>query len=395
LLYNQRVSEKDKEEVMKKGLFLFLVGVVVSVYAKTATSPAPASVGMKSPKNIILLIGDGFGVSHLSVRVLSGSEVWKRFSFTGLMTTYAEDALVTDSAAGGTALSTGKRTRNGFIAMSPTGEVLPTLMEYAKKTKKATGLVVTCTVTHATPAVFYAHENSRANENAIALWITNETMDIMVGGGLSYFGYRFTNEDMVAKYNEWAGVQTNMVSLAQWMAYRGWRVVSNTTDFFALQKQRRVLALLSSGALPYVAQGRTNSLGELTAKAIELLAGETNGFVLMVEGSQIDWASHDNNVTNLLPEMVDFETAVEAALAFAQKDKNTLVVVTADHETGGLSIPGGVREKFVLVNFSSKDHTAAMVPILAYGPGSDYFTGILNNTEVGQELIELVQVRQK
>ncbi|MFN4215854.1 MAG: alkaline phosphatase [Brevinematales bacterium] len=379
---------------MKKFFLFVLLGMVGGMYAKTGVSSVQVTSGLKGPKNIILLIGDGFGVSHLSVRVLSGAEVWKKFSFTGLVTTYADDALVTDSAAGGTALSTGRRTRNGFIAMGPTGEILPTLMEYAKKNKKATGLVVSCTVTHATPAVFYAHGSSRANENALALWVTNETMDIMVGGGLSYFGYCFTNEDMVAKYNGWAGVQTNMVSLAQWMAYRGWRVVSNTTDFLALQKQKRVLALLSYGALPYVAQGRTNSLGELTAKAIELLGEGTDGFVLMVEGSQIDWASHDNNLTNLLSEMVDFETAVEVAMAFAQKDKNTLVVVTADHETGGLSIPGGVREKFVRVNFSSKDHTAAMVPILAYGPGSEYFTGILNNTEVGQKLIEFVQTKE-
>ncbi|MCX7882778.1 MAG: alkaline phosphatase [Brevinematales bacterium] len=378
---------------MKKFWVLLGVAFCVSLYAKTGKQGSPEQTKSVLPKNIILLIGDGFGVSHLSVRVLLGSSVWKQFSFVGLMATYAEDNLVTDSAAGGTALSTGFGTKNGFIAMSSTGEKLTTVMEYAKKRKKATGLVVTSTVTHATPAVFYAHESSRANENAIALWVTNETMDVMVGGGLSYFGYRFTNEEMVKAYSAWAGVETNSISLAQWMAYRGWKVVSQPGDFFALQKERKILALLAYGALPSVAQGRTYSLGELTSKALELLSQETNGFFLMVEGSQIDWACHDNNVTNLFPEMADFETAVEVALDFAKKDKNTLVVVTADHETGGLALLGGVREKFIRVTFASKDHTAALVPILAYGPGADGFTGLLENTGVGQKLIELVQRR--
>jgi len=377
---------------MKKAVIGLGMCLVLSLFAKTVSGQGGAPAGGSRPKNIILLIGDGFGLPHLSVQVLSGGEdLWRQFSATALMTTYSEDNLVTDSAAGGTALATGRRTRNGFIAMSASGEVLPTLMEYAKKQKKATGLVVTCTVTHATPAVFYAHENSRANENAIALWVTNGTMDVMVGGGLSYFGYRFTNEEMLLAYEKWSGVRTNFVSLANWMAYRGWKVVSNVSDFYGVQKDRKVLALLAYGALPYVAQGRTNTLGELVTKTIEILSRETNGFVLMVEGSQIDWACHDNNVTNLFAEIKDFQTAVEAALAFARQDGHTLVVVTADHETGGVAIPGGMKDRFVRVTFSTKDHTAAMVPVLAYGPGAEVFAGILNNTEVGQRLIRYVE----
>ncbi len=376
-----------------KRMFVFMsmsMMMVMVGYAQTSGKTTPAQVSPK-PKNIILLIGDGFGVSHLSSRVLMEKSVWKRFPRVAFVTTYSENSLVTDSAAGGTALSTGYKTRNGSIAVSPTGEPLPTLMEYAKKRGKATGLVVTCTVTHATPAVFYAHEDSRANENAIALWVTNETMDLMIGGGLSYFGYRFTNESMVSRYNQWAGEGTNFVSLVNWMAYRGWKVVSNVSDLFQVKGTKKVLGLLAYGALPYVAQGRTNSLGELTAKALELLSTEKNGFVLMVEGSQIDWASHDRNVTNLIPEMEDFEQAVEVALAFAEKEKNTLVVITADHETGGVSLSGGVKGKFVRIDFSSKDHTAAMVPLLVYGPGMEEFAGIMDNTDVGQKLIQFVK----
>ncbi|URA09463.1 alkaline phosphatase [Thermospira aquatica] len=375
---------------MRKICVLWFMTMVVLGHAQGANKTGSSQVSMK-PKNIILLIGDGFGVSHLSSRLLIEKNIWKHFPRLALMTTFAENNLVTDSAAGGTALATGFKTKNGFIAVSPTGESLPTLMEYAKKKGKATGLVVTCTVTHATPAVFYAHESSRANENAIALWVTNETIDLMIGGGLSYFGYRFTNEAMVTHYNQWAGEGTNFVSLANWMTYRGWKVVSNVSDLSQVKGTTKVLGLLAYGHLPYVAQGRTNSLGELTAKALELLSREKNGFVLMVEGSQIDWASHDNNVTNLIPEMEDFEQAVEVALAFAEKDKNTLVVVTADHETGGVSLPGGIKGKFVRLNFSSKDHTAAMVPVLTYGPGMEEFSGILDNTEVGQKLIQFVK----
>lgn len=375
---------------------VIIIGLVLVLPCWAQTKPKSSAIpSVVRPKNIILLIGDGMGVTHLSALVLSqeSGSVWQRFSKASLMTTYAEDNLITDSAAGGTALSTGKRTRNGFIAISPTGEVLPTLMEYAKKKKKATGLVVTSTVTHATPAVFYAHESSRANENSIALWITNETMDLMIGGGLSYFSHRFTNEAMVTAYNQWRGEGTNFVSLADWMTYRGWRVVSNISALMSTYGTPRVFGLLAYGALPYVAQGRTNSLGELTAKAIELLSSSSAGFVLMVEGSQIDWASHDNNTTNLLPELKDFESAVEVAMRFAEKDSNTLVVVTADHETGGLAITGGIREKFLRLSYVSKDHTAAMAPLLVYGPGDTRFSAIMNNTEVGQILIDLVEGR--
>jgi alkaline phosphatase len=157
----------------------------------------------------------------------------------------------------------------------------------------------------------------------------------------------------------------------------------------------KLAGLLAKGDMPKAAEGRMGMLREMTMKAIETLSKNKNGFVLMVEGSMIDWGAHARDIDYTIAETIDFDDAVGAALEFAMADGKTLVVVTADHETGGLTLTGGdIASKTVVTNFSSNDHTATMVPIFSYGPGAERFSGIHENTFFYNEFVELLGLKK-
>jgi alkaline phosphatase len=388
----------------KSKFLLLIVLLFFSLYsisqAKTTSSEVKKS---EKPKNIILLIGDGMGVGHVSAYYLANTNSsFAKFKKIGLVSTYAYgNEFVTDSAAGGTALSTGNKTRNGFIAMSPDGEYLETVSEVAKKNGKVNGIVVTCTVTHATPAVFYSHVSSRANENQIATFLTNGTIDFVVGGGLSYFSSKSKSSLTDTSTNESESEYSKMypsdapnqeVDLLSIMASKGYVIVTNYNEFKNLDTKtfKKVLALLEPNHLPSALSGRKISLGEMLEKGLEVLSKNKKGFFIMVEGSQIDWESHGNNAKGIMAEMNDFDSAINVALEFAKTNGETLVIVTADHETGGVGVIGGVVNKSTTLRFVSKDHTAELVPIFSYGPGSELFEGIIDNTYIGQTLKKLV-----
>ncbi|MGC8964056.1 MAG: alkaline phosphatase [Brevinematia bacterium] len=355
-------------------------------------------LGKKSsvkPKNIIIMIGDGMGLGAVSYYYLVNTNAnIAKFRNISLMNTYSYDALVTDSAAGGTALSTGYKTKNGYISISPEGNYLKTLMEWSKERGKANGIVVTCTITHATPAVFYSHVISRKSEDEISFFLTNGIVDVIFGGGLSYFlpNVYSSNKDYESSTNSSEGEYK--ISLIDTMVSKGYSLITNYDGFYNYQATgfEKVLGLLDLNHLPSAVSGnRKVSLAQMTKKAIDILSKSKEGFVLMVEGSQIDWEAHNNNSKGLFAEMEDFDEAVGVALDFAQRDRNTLVIVTADHETGGVYLVSGVVGKLVVSRFASKDHTGSLVPLFSYGVGSDLFKGIMDNTQVGDLLIDLVK----
>ncbi len=385
---------------------LFIVLLFFSVYsigqAKTISSEAKK---IAKPKNVILLIGDGMGIGHVSAYYLANTNSsFAKFKKVGLVSTYAYgNEFVTDSAAGGTAISTGSKTRNGFIAMSPDGQYLETVSEVAKKNGKANGIVVTCTVTHATPAVFYAHVTSRTNENEIATFLTNEIIDFIAGGGLSYFLSKgskvssvtnISTNEVESEYSKMypSATPNQEIDLLGIMASKGYAIITNYNEFKNLDTKtfKKVLALLEPNHLPSAINGRQISEGEMLEKALEVLSKNKKGFFIMVEGSQIDWESHGNNAKGIIAEMRSFDSAINVALEFAKTNKETLVIVTSDHETGGVGIIGGVVNKSTTLRFVSKDHTAELVPIFSYGPGSELFEGIMDNTYIGQTLKKLV-----
>jgi alkaline phosphatase len=338
--------------------------------------------GQDLPKNIILFIGDGMGVAHVTAGMTVGGTLnLERCTTGGHLTTHSSDRYITDSAAGATAMSTGVKTYNGAISVSPSGETLKTVLEYAEDTGKTTGLVATCRITHATPACFAAHIDDRDKEDLIAEQLVQSQVDVVFGGGMAYF---------LPASEEGSERKDEKNLIAQWQKTH--KIIQNPREFRNLGTESRVVGLFAMDDPPR-AHKRKISLSEMTQKAIQILSKNEKGFFLMVEGSQIDWEAHDNDSKYLIQEMIDFDLAVGVGLDFAESDGQTLIVVTADHETGGYTVEGGSVEqrKITRADFTTTSHTGEMVPLFSFGPGSQRFGGIHDNTFVGITLIEMVK----
>lgn len=322
---------------MKKSFFRKLVSLALMMAffagALTFGSFNAAKADDGKAKNVILLIGDGMGYAHVTAaRLAQGKKLhMDQIKTTGTMTTASANSIVTDSAAAGTAMATGFKTNNGMISVTPDGKSLKTILEAAREKAKATGLVSTTRITHATPAVFAAHVPDRDDETTIADQMLKADVDVLLGGGKSYFvpesagGKRKDNRDLTAEAKT-----------------RGYTVVS-TKDELAAVNGGKVLGLFNKSHLNYEVDRdltKEPSLAEMTTKAISLL-DKNKGFFLMVEGGRIDHAAHANDPAGVYGDTLAFDTAVNVALDYAEKNKDTMVIVTADHETGGLIIGAG------------------------------------------------------
>jgi alkaline phosphatase len=330
------------------------------------------------PKNIIIFIGDGMGVAQLyaGMTVSKKSFSLEKFPYSGLSKTFSADNYITDSAAGGTAIACGIKTKNGMIGVTPDGNPVSSILEIAHKNNVGTGVISTSSITHATPASFIAHNSGRGNYEDIAKDFLNGTADVFIGGGEDHFRTRKDGVDLTVELKN-----------------KGYDVVYNIEDLKKTESSK-IAGLLAKVHMPKASEGRAGMLEEMTKKAITTLNRNKNGFILMVEGSMIDWGAHEQNTDYVTSETVDFDAAVEVARAFAEADGNTLVVVTADHETGGMTLNGGnMAENKVTAKFSGGDHTAVMVPIFSYGPGAEKFAGIHDNTFFFKNFMNLLQLK--
>ena len=354
---------------MKKTFFFFVLIVSTVIFAGTP----------KFPKNIIIMIGDGMGVSQVTISILTNSNsTFKRFPITGFSITCSADKLKTDSAAGGTALACGETTNNGSLGVDRSGKPIHSILDLAKQKKLSTGVVVTSEIVNATPAAFLGHTTNRHESELLATQFTESETDIVIGGGKKYFIPESLGGKRKDNINLWHQLETN-----------GYKVFSSYDELHK-SNDNKYYALLEPGDLK-AANKRSYSLSDLTKKALNGLTKNANGFVMMVEGSQIDHGGHENLPDVLINEINDFEQAVKTALDFAESDKETLVLVTADHETGGVAITGGeVNGENLKIDFATKGHTAAMVGVFAYGPQSEIFSGINENFEIGKKLIMLL-----
>jgi alkaline phosphatase len=320
----------------------------------------------KRPKNVILLIGDGMGLTQITAGSIAKKTplILEKFRQIGLVKTHSTK-LITDSAAGATAMATGSKTYNGAISMNIHQEKLKTIVEYAEEANWLTGIVTTATVTHATPACFYGHQptRSRVNQKLAAEFMT-KNIEVLMGGGWNYFKEGLDGRDLIAEAQE-----------------QGYFVTDNIEQVGDYRPEKMIC--LISAKLPPKIEERGNFLPLAAKKAIDILSYPKSNFFLMIESAQIDWGGHQNESDYIVEEMLDFDKTIQQAFDFAEKDGNTLVLVTADHETGGYSINGGSKkEGKVEGGFTTDYHTATMVPIFAYGPGSESFTGIMDNTEI-------------
>jgi alkaline phosphatase len=310
-----------------------------------------------------------------------GPSVFNRFHHIGLQQTSSAKQKVTDSAASGTAMATGTKTYNGAIGMDTTLTPHQSIAELTAGKGWSTGVIATSTITHATPASFYAHVFNRGMEEQIAAQLLDSEIDFFAGGGLARFIVRADSANLLSVASE-KGFLVDTAKLA----------TAGT-----LKADQKYGFLLAMGGMLPMTEGRGDFLPEATTLAISHLSQNPEGFFLLVEGSQIDWAGHANDAEYLVSEMLDFEKTVAAALEYADKDGNTLVVVTGDHETGGFALgPGagatGAYSNYAEIEpvFATTGHTATLIPVFAYGPGAERFQGIYQNTEIFHKMAALV-----
>lgn len=327
----------------------------------------------RGPKNIILMIGDGMGVTQISAGMYSndGHLNLERFPVIGLHKSYSGDNLITDSAAGATAFSTGVKSYNGAIGVDLDTLPATTILEMAESAGLPTGLVSTSSIVHATPASFYAHAKHRSLYEDIAADLMDTDIDLFIGGGAKFFERREADER----------------NLSEELRARGNNVISFVnTDLKDLQVDKgKNLGYYTADSepVPY-AQGR-DYLVDASKLAVDFLSERDTadrGFFLMIEGSQIDWGGHSNDSDYIISEMKEFDRAIGEVLNFAQRDGETLVIVTADHETGGYAIQNGSTLNHIDGAFTTDYHTADLIPVFAYGPGAEQFSGIYENTAI-------------
>lgn len=330
----------------------------------------------KKPKNLILYIGDGMGISHITAAMTAnrGRLNLEYFPYIGLSKTHSADQYITDSAAGATAIATGMKTYNNGIGVQPDSQSIKTILELAEEKGLATGIVVTSSLTHATPAAFVSHQPNRNLEEQIALDYLRVPIDVFIGGGLRYFSKRSDHLDLIEELKK-----------------RGYSV------FMSLETPDTIgqgpLAVFTAEEHDLPAPLRGNHLSDGVALALRILSQNPNGLFLMVEGSQIDWGGHENDIARIIFEMLDFDKAIGEGLRFAERNGETLIIVTADHETGGMAIENGsILEGKVGVDFTTKEHTGVMVPVFAIGPQAERFTGIYENTALFEKMKEILNL---
>lgn len=321
--------------------------------------------------NVILMIGDGMGLHHLGAAWAAnrGRLFIENCPVTGIAKTWCADKLVTDSAAAGTAMATGIKTLYKRVAIDPAGNKLDSLADKAADMGKATGIIATCELNDATPAAFCANNASRSDAYGIIGDYPHSRADFIFGGGGKYFIQRPDGRDIFKE-----------------MEAQGYRLARSWGETAALPPGK-TLAVAAPGNLPSPAE-RGDVLRQATLKALETLGRNPKGFFLMVEGSNIDKAAHRNKLAEMIEEILDFDRTAGAVLNWASRHPGTLVVITADHNTGAFALTGGNRTSGeITAQFGSGNHDGVAVPVYAFGAGSREFTGIYENTDIFDKIL--------
>jgi alkaline phosphatase len=357
---------------MKKLTILSLVALVMMGLLPSCCNKKEEPQEPAKALNVIYMIGDGMALPQVYAAMLASGEdlTFSQFPYIGVVDTHSAGNDITDSAAGGTALASDHKTKNGMVGMNPDTIPVKTILDVFAEQGKETGIVVSCYVTHATPATFYAKVPARKQYEDIAVQMAeSEYLNLIIGGGMKHFNQRKDSLNLVERMeNE-----------------LGWKVYDTLADIDMTCKKYAVMA--NADHMPPAAE-RGDFLPRAVKTALKSLDGAENGFFLMVEGSQIDFACHANDSTWMMDEMMDFDYAVKVALDYAKEKGNTLVVVTADHETGGLTLPDP-QGKYtnVVFDYSTGSHTCLPVLVYAYGPGAERFTGWMQNRDLKGKIL--------
>ena len=370
----------EKSNKMKNILYSILLLIFCNSCTEKISNSVLENKTVKSPKNIILMIGDGMGLSQITAGLYANMNHLnlEYFESIGLHKSYSGNDLVTDSAAGATAFSCGCKSFNSAISVKIDSTPCPTIMEQLKSKGYTTGILVTCSITHATPACFYAHQINRDLNENIALDMLKSGPDMFVGGGEKYFVNRKNdNRDLISE------LRSNGYVVHDYK--------SNKLENEILDPNKKYGFFTADNSPTKASEGRDYEI-TIVDKTLDYLAKRSkgNGFFYMIEGSQIDWGGHDGNSDYIIAEMKNFDKTIGKVLDFAKKDGNTLIVITADHETGGYAVLKGSKMGEIVGGFADKgksnskslNHTASLIPVFAFGPGAEKFQGIYENTAI-------------
>ena len=357
----------------------------------------------KKAKNIILLIGDGMSLSQVSsYRLLKGGPNERisvdKFPISGIVLTHSEDAIVTDSASSATAFSTGKKTNNGALGLDQDKQVLENFTEKIDKHGYVSSLISTSEITHATPAAYASHIDLRWKTDEISIQMMDSDVMTILGGGRHFF----LPEEMGGKRSDGLNLLEQIQSSHMVLTTKA------EMDTFDYSNKGRLVGLFADEALRDKETPENHIFEPTSSEMLNFAINRSEqftyngckGFFIMVEGSQVDWAGHANDLNFLKREMEDFDEAVRTALDFAKNNQETLVIVTADHETGGLLIepatPTDYTSPEIKFSFNTGigygSHTGVPVPVYAYGPGSENFTGTLDNTDIYYAMVEALDL---
>ncbi|MCQ4036044.1 alkaline phosphatase [Kaistella montana] len=337
----------------------------------------------KEPINVIMMIGDGMGVAQVSSAFYFGNSApnFQQFSITGFSETSSTSHRITDSAAGATALSTGQKTYKRAIGVDKDSASIPTILEQLQEKNYKTGLISLTSVTHATPAAYYAHVKDRDLHEDIATQLVPSGVNFIAGGGIKYFTKRKDHVDLLKEFTK--------------------RNYQYHTSLDLLDPKKNQIYLLADEGLPSKDEGREDFLPEMTQIALDYFEQQKQPFFLMVEGSYIDWGGHAKNANRVVQEVLDFDKTIGVVIEFVKKNPNTLLIVTADHETGGVSL-GKYSEKDpttgkivevprrVQIEFNTDQHTAALVPVFAMGKNQELFSGVYPNNEIYHKIVKAI-----
>ena len=355
------------------------------------------------PKNIILLISDGMSLTQVSTyRLLKGGPNERiavdKFPVSGIVLTHSENAIVTDSASSATAFSTGRKTNNGALGLDEDNKILENFTEIIDRYGYVSSLISTSEITHATPAAYASHVDLRWKTDEISLQMMESNVMTILGGGRHFF----LPEDLGGKRSDGLNLLEQMESSSMVMTEK------KELDSFDHSDLGKVVGLFADEALRDKEKPENHVFEPSSSEMLNFAINRSEkfnengckGFFIMLEGSQVDWAGHANDLDYLKREMQDFDEAVELALDYATQNPDTLVIATADHETGGLLIESSSPTDYTApeVKFSFNtgigygSHTGVPVPVYAYGPGSENFTGTLDNTDIFYAMLEAVKM---
>ena len=328
-------------------------------------------------RNVIFMIGDGMGFEQVSCAwVLNHGKLnLDNMPVVGFSRTYSLSDLITDSAAGGTALAVGQKTANHHVGTDVDGNPLPSMFVKAQELGKKTGVVVTCHMADATPSDFCCHNVERYNYDEIIADYAVCGVDYIAGGGLDYFGKK----------------RKDSRNIADEMAVKGYAVAHDEVEL--MEAHLPILALLADDNMPNALE-RGDIFRHMVAKGLDELSSQCGdkGFVMMIEGSSIDDWLHENRIDVAMEELLDFDRTIGDVLKWAAADGHTLVVVTADHATGALTLQDGdLAEGRIGVAFGNDSHNGIAVPFYVWGPGRDRFGGIMENSELGALVMSCVK----